>query len=93
MFARAEVVVGTHPSAIQIPIDAVSRLENEQYVYVVTNGKAQRVDVKIGTRDGDRVEITEGLSGSERVIVSGKDLVHDGTPVQTEPLQPLTPNL
>ncbi len=93
MFARAEVVIGTHPSAIQIPIDAVSRLENEQYVYVVTNGKAQRVDVKIGTRDGDRVEIAEGLSGSERVIVSGKDLVHDGTPVQTEPLQSSTPNL
>ncbi|MDF2459171.1 MAG: hypothetical protein K0S79_1587, partial [Nitrospira sp.] len=23
---------------------------------------------------------------SEQVIVSGKDLVHDGTPVQTEPL-------
>jgi membrane fusion protein (multidrug efflux system) len=32
------------------------------------------------------VEITKGLDGSEQVIVSGKDLVHDGTPVQTQPM-------
>ena len=87
MFARVEVLVGTHHNAIQIPIDAVSRLEDAQYVYVVREGKAQRVPVEIGVRDENRVEITKGLDGSEQVIVSGKDLVHDGTPVQTQPLQ------
>ena len=86
MFARVEVMVGTHPQAVQIPIDAVSRLEDVQYVYVVRDAKAQRVNVKIGARDGSRVEITEGLSGDEQVIVSGKDLVHDGTPVQIQPM-------
>jgi membrane fusion protein (multidrug efflux system) len=88
MFARVEVMVGTHPQAVQIPIDAVSRLEDAQYVYVVRDGKAQRVHVKIGARDGNRVEITEGLTGDEQVIVSGKDLVHDGTPVQIQPPEP-----
>ncbi len=84
MFARVEAVVGTHLLAIQIPIDAVSRLEDAQYVYVVRDGKAQRVNVEIGLRDENRVEITRGLNGDEQVIVSGKDLVHDGTPVQTQ---------
>jgi len=86
MFARVEALVGTHRQAIQIPIDAVSRLEDAQYVYVVRDGKAQRVNVTIGLRDENRVEITKGLNGDEQVIVSGKDLVHDGTPVQTQPL-------
>ena len=86
MFARVEALVGTHPQAIQIPIDAVSRLEDVQYVYVVREGKAQRMNVEIGAREGNRVEITKGLTGDEQVIVSGKDLVHDGTPVQTQPL-------
>jgi len=89
MFARVEVLVGTRPNALQIPIDAVSRLEDAQYVYIVRGGKAERVPVVIGLRDGNRVEITKGLDGSEQVIVSGKDLVHDGTPVQTKPLQPV----
>ncbi len=86
MFARVEVLVGKRANAIQIPIDAVSRLEDAQYVYVVREGKAQRMSVEIGVRDDNRVEITKGLDGSEQVIVSGKDLVHDGTPVQTQPL-------
>jgi membrane fusion protein (multidrug efflux system) len=46
------------------------------------------VDVEIGARSGNRLEITKGLTGHEQIIVAGKDLVHDGTPVQTQPLQP-----
>jgi membrane fusion protein (multidrug efflux system) len=86
MFARAEVLVGTHRDAVQIPIDAVSRLEDAQYVFVVRDGKAQRVNVEIGARKENRVEIVNGLSGDESVIVSGKDLVHDGTPVHMQPM-------
>jgi membrane fusion protein (multidrug efflux system) len=89
MFARVEAVVGTHPKAVQVPIDAVSRLEDMQYVYIVRDGKAQRVNVEIGARDENRVEITKGLAGDEEVIISGKDLVHDGTPVQTQPMTPV----
>ncbi|MBH0201810.1 MAG: efflux RND transporter periplasmic adaptor subunit [Nitrospira sp.] len=86
MFARVEVMVGTHQQALQIPIDAVSRLENMQYIYIVQEGKARRVDIEIGARNGNHVEITKGLTGGEQIIVAGKDLVHDGTPVQTLPL-------
>ena len=86
MFARVEVLVGTHRQALQIPIDAVSRLEETQYVYVVRDGKARRIEVEVGARSGNRIEITKGLTGNESVIVSGKDLVHDGRPVQTQPL-------
>jgi RND family efflux transporter MFP subunit len=89
MFARVEVMVGTHREAVQIPIDAVSRLEDTQYVFVVRDGKAQRVNVEIGVRNDNRVEITKGLTGDETVIVSGKDLVHDGTPVQAQLLEPV----
>jgi membrane fusion protein (multidrug efflux system) len=91
MFARVEVLVGHHATAVQIPIDAVSRLEDLQYVYTVRDGRAQRVEVEIGLRSENRVEITKGLNGSEEVIVSGKDLVQDGTPVQPQPLQPNVP--
>ncbi|HRI37077.1 MAG TPA: efflux RND transporter periplasmic adaptor subunit [Nitrospira sp.] len=86
MFARVEVLVGTHRQALQIPIDAVSRLEDAQYVYVVRDGKARRVEVEVGARSGNRIEISNGLTDDESVIVSGKDLVHDGRPVQTQPL-------
>jgi RND family efflux transporter MFP subunit len=89
MFARVEVLVGLHPHAVQIPIDALTRLEDMQYVYVVRNGKAVQVAVEIGARVEDRIEITKGLEGTEQVIVSGKDLVSDGTVVEAHSLEPV----
>ena len=89
MFARVEVVVGLHRNAIQIPIDALTRLEDLQYVYVVREGKAYRVPVEVGSRVENRIEITKGLTGDEQVILSGKDLVTDGTPVQGQPMSPV----
>ncbi|MCS6318303.1 MAG: efflux RND transporter periplasmic adaptor subunit [Nitrospira sp.] len=86
MFARVEVLVGKHPQAIQIPLDAVSRLEEYQYVYVVKDGKAHQVPVELGARSDNRVEVVKGLTGDEQVIVSGKDLVSEGAPVQTQPM-------
>jgi len=84
MFARVEVLVGKHPQAIQIPLDAVSRLEESQYVYVVKDGKAHQVPVELGARADNRVEVLKGLTGDEQLIVSGKDLVSEGVPVHTQ---------
>ncbi len=89
MFARVEVLVGKHLQAIQIPLDAVSRLEESQYVYVVKDGKAHQVPVELGALAENRVEVVKGLAGDEQLIVSGKDLVSEGVPVQTQPMQPV----
>ncbi|MCP9464310.1 MAG: efflux RND transporter periplasmic adaptor subunit [Nitrospira sp.] len=86
MFARVRIHVGTHRMAMQIPIDAVSRTEDAQYVFTVQGGLAHRLPVETGIRDGNWVEITKGLTGEEDVIVSGKDLVRDGMPVNVRPL-------
>lgn len=86
MFARVELVVGTHTGALQIPSDAVTRLESDQYVYTVQEGKARKVPVGLGIQDNKMIEITKGLTGTEPVIVSGKDLVTDGVKVDPKPM-------
>lgn len=87
MFARVAIMVGVHPKAIQIPIDAVTRLEENQYVYVVRDGKAHQMPVELGARAENRIEITKGLTGAEQVILSGKDLVSEGTIVEAHPME------
>jgi len=86
MFARVELLVGVHANALQIPIDAVTRLESDQYVYIVEDGKARRVPVVLGIQSNGLIEITKGLTGTEPVIVSGKDLVTDGIKVDPKPM-------
>ena len=88
MFARVEVLVDRHLNAIQIPLDAVSRLEEFQYVYIVQDGKAHQVPVELGSRVENRVEVVKGLAGDEQLIVSGKDLVSEGMAVQVQALDP-----
>jgi len=86
MFARVELLVGVHANALQIPIDAVTRLETDQYVYTVQDGKARKVPVVLGIQSDGLIEIVKGLTGTEPVIVSGKDLVTDGVKVDPKPM-------
>ena len=86
MFARVELVVGTHTNALQIPIDAVTRLETDQYVYAVQDGKARKTPVVLGIQSDGLIEIVMGLTGTEPIIVSGKDLVTDGVKVDPKPM-------
>jgi membrane fusion protein (multidrug efflux system) len=86
MFARVELLVGVHAKALQIPIDAVTRLETDQYVYTVQDGKARKAPVVLGIQSDGLIEIVKGLTGTEPVIVSGKDLVTDGVKVDPKPM-------
>ncbi|MEO6277549.1 efflux RND transporter periplasmic adaptor subunit [Roseateles sp.] len=43
------------------------------YAYVVRNGFAEKVAVKLGARSLDRVEVLSGLVAGDRVVISGSD--------------------
>jgi membrane fusion protein (multidrug efflux system) len=64
--------------ALVIPEEALSPEAERQYVYVVTDGKVSRREVRIGGRQPGTVEILTGLSAGERVIVEGTQKVRDG---------------
>lgn len=50
-------------------------------VFVVEGGHARKVAVKIGADDGQWVEILEGLTGTEDVVVVGKATIAEGQAV------------
>ncbi|MDX3904860.1 MAG: efflux RND transporter periplasmic adaptor subunit [Pigmentiphaga sp.] len=78
MFARGEFELG-NAQAMTVPQQAVVMREAFNYVFVVgpDNRVAQR-KVQTGRRDGDRVEILEGLKPDERVAVRGAGFLTDG---------------
>jgi HlyD family secretion protein len=47
--------------------------EGGGFAYVVRNGVAEKVAVKLGARSLDRVEVLSGLSVGDRVVISGAD--------------------
>jgi membrane fusion protein (multidrug efflux system) len=72
------VLANDEREALVIPEEALSPEAERQYVYVVSDGKVSRREVRIGGRQPGTVEIITGLSAGERVIVEGTQKVRDG---------------
>ena len=68
--------------ALVIPEQALTPEAERQYVYVVDGGKAERREVRIGTRRPGFVEIASGLKAGETVVVEGTQKVRDGAAVR-----------
>lgn len=61
-----------------IPEQAIMVRGSEQYVFVAEDGLAQRISVRLGTRMPGLVEVVEGLTEADAVIVTGQDRLSSG---------------
>jgi cobalt-zinc-cadmium efflux system membrane fusion protein len=79
MFATVTVEVSRKPDALVVPVSAVQSLNGQPVVFVETplsEGAAyQRRAVKVGARDGDVIEVVEGLTAGDRVVVANAYLL------------------
>lgn len=76
------IAVGTRPSAIVIPLEALVPEGEEFKVFVVdANSIAHEREVKVGGRTSTVAEILEGLAAGERVVASGAYGVADSAKV------------
>ena len=64
-FANAEIVVEPEQPAVLVPDVGGDTFAGVEKVLVVTDGRIVEQRVRIGRRDGDRVEILDGLAAGE----------------------------
>lgn len=67
---EAFIVIGRRERALRVRKGASTSGEGHHQVFVVREGRAERVRVKFGIASFDFVEIVEGLSAGDEVIVS-----------------------
>jgi len=89
MFARVTTVFGERERALVVPEEAIVPQGPKVFVFKVVDGAepgtkvSQRVEVKVGIRRPGRVEVLEGLSESDLIVVGGQQRVQkDGTVVK-----------
>ena len=89
MFARVNAVFGERADALIIPEEAIVPQGGRSTVVKVVSGPnkdelvSERVTVKIGLRQPGKVEILEGLSLDDSVVIAGQQrLQKDGTLVR-----------
>ncbi|MDR1232256.1 MAG: efflux RND transporter periplasmic adaptor subunit [Spirochaetaceae bacterium] len=88
MFAKVHVITERKQSVVRIPESARVERFGETYVYVVETDRrdpAFRVAVKRPIKSGILIdgvlEVPEGLSPAEEIVVRGQSLLEDGTRV------------
>jgi membrane fusion protein, multidrug efflux system len=81
MYARARIAMERRPDVLLIPAAALVSGKGQDFVFTVSDGRAKRVAVKAGFRDGANVEILEGLALDQTVILAGSNPPADGQSV------------
>jgi len=85
MFARLNIVFSTNASAIVLPEQAIVPQGGKQYVILVVakdgeQSVSKRQEVQLGLRKDGMVQILEGVSPGQTIVVAGQQrLQRDGT--------------
>jgi RND family efflux transporter MFP subunit len=72
-------------SRILIPQVALHRDGSTPYVFVDTDGHAERRAIKPGATEGDKLEVLAGINGGDQVIVAADKPLTDGMRVKAKP--------
>lgn len=81
-YVTMQFVTGEHAGALTVPVRAVSRMGQKATVWIVKEDRAEPRTVVTGLEGADRVEITQGLSGDERVIAQGHEGLYAGARIR-----------
>jgi RND family efflux transporter MFP subunit len=87
MFVSVTLELERHPQALSVPPSAIAQASGatQSSIFVVKNGTAKAMTVKTGIDDGMGIEVKEGLSDEDEVVVVGKTGLKDGVAVRATP--------
>jgi len=75
-------IADMHANALQLPRSAVVGSDDEPAVFVVEDDVVRRQIVALGFSSGASVEVLDGLTGTEQIVVVGQTGLRDGTRVE-----------
>lgn len=81
MFGRVNIVYDMHAQALQIPRSAIIDEAGESAVFIVQDAQAVRRPITTGYTSNGQVEVLDGLTGSEKIVVVGQAGLKDGSKV------------
>jgi multidrug efflux pump subunit AcrA (membrane-fusion protein) len=85
MFARVQIFLGKVEDVILVPAHAVMQEAGKRTVFVVRQGKAVLLPVETGASQDGQVQILQGLTEGDSLIVAGQYLVKNDEPVKVMP--------
>ena len=82
MFVEVTLVVERREDVPVVPRAAVTERGGERVVFVLDGQRVARREVVLGLGDDDQVEVRQGVTPGERIVVRGLETLTDGTRVR-----------
>ena len=82
MFARVRLLFSDERDSVAVPEQSLIPVGDDQYLFKVVDGRAQRFKVEIGQRRDGQVEILQGLTAGDVVVTAGQLKLRDGVQVK-----------
>lgn len=88
MFARVGIVLERRSAALRIPRGAIVEAEGSPTVFVAKGDKAEQRSIKTGLTNAGLIEVVDGLTGDERIVVVGQNGLKSGSAIRLIDEQP-----
>ncbi len=82
MTAILKIADYSKSKAIVIPVKAIQKSEDGDYVFVNNSGTAKRKNVKVGATYGGQSEILSGLNAGDQLVTAGAADIEDGDKIK-----------
>nr|WP_312578461.1 efflux RND transporter periplasmic adaptor subunit [Sedimentibacter sp.] len=82
MFSKIYLNTDKIDGALAVKTEAVMEKDNKKHVFVVNGDYAAEKEVTTGLDTGTYIEIKEGLTSGDVVIVKGQDYINDGSRIK-----------
>jgi RND family efflux transporter MFP subunit len=78
MLSILKIVDYQNEKALIVPVNAIQKAENGDYLFISENGKAKRVNIQTGKISDGKAEILSGIKAGDKVVVTGTDGLSEG---------------
>jgi len=84
MYATVKVGVEKHLDVLTMPAAALVMEKTNAFAYTADGATAKKHPIKIGFNDGEQVEVVEGITSNESIILVGKLNLTDGAAISVQ---------
>jgi RND family efflux transporter MFP subunit len=78
MYASVKISLQRRTGVLLVPAEAVVTQKGKPFAFTVAGGKARKTALRAGLDDGVNVEVLDGLSREDMVVVAGAQALTDG---------------
>ncbi|SKB33103.1 efflux RND transporter periplasmic adaptor subunit [Daejeonella lutea] len=78
MLSILKIIDYKNDKALIVPVNAIQKAENGDYLFISDNGKAKRVNIQTGKISEGKAEILSGLKVGDKVVIAGTDGLSEG---------------